>query len=109
VDDLADACVFVMNLPQKEYHQETDPMLAHINIGTGTDLNIAELAQMIAGVVGFEGRIEFDASMPDGAPRKLLDVSKLARMGWEAGIPLDEGLKQTYAWFLENIGHTRKE
>jgi len=108
VDDLADACVFVMNLPQKEYHQESDPMLSHINIGTGTDLSIAELAEIIAGVVGFDGRIEFDTSMPDGAPRKLLDVSKITRMGWQNSFPLEEGLTQTYAWYLENIRNARE-
>jgi len=105
VDDLADACVFVMNLPQKEYQAETQPMLSHINVGTGTDLSIANLSEMIAHVVGFKGRIVFDPGMPDGTPRKLLDVSKLTRMGWKAGTPLKEGLAQTYAWFLEHLRH----
>ncbi len=100
VDDLADACVFVMNLPQKDYQRETDPMLSHINVGTGIDMSIKELAEMIARVVGFKGHIEFDPTKPDGTPRKLLDVSKLTRMGWQADMPLEEGLTNTYAWFL---------
>jgi len=102
VNDLADACVFVMNLPRAAYRRETEPMLSHINAGTGTDISIADLADMIARVVGFKGRILFDPAMPDGTPRKRLDVSKLSRMGWRAGISLEQGLKQTYAWFLKN-------
>ena len=107
VDDLADACVFVMNLPRKDFQQETAPMLSHINVGTGEDLGIGELAEIIAGVVGFDGRIAFDPTMPDGAPRKLLDVSKLTRMGWKAGIPLEKGLQETYAWFVDNLNDIR--
>ena len=107
VDDLADACAFVMDLPQNDYRQKTAPMLSHINIGTGKDISIAELARMIACVVGFKGCIEFDTTMPDGAPRKLLNVEKLTRMGWQADIPLKDGLKQSYAWFLEHLEEIR--
>ena len=101
VDDLAEACVFVMNLPQSDYRRETQPMLSHINVGTGKDISIAEVSEMIARAAGFVGRIVFDPAMPDGAPRKLLDVSKLTRLGWQARIPLETGLKQTYAWFTQ--------
>jgi GDP-L-fucose synthase len=75
---------------------------SHINVGTGTDLSISELAQTIAEVVGFEGEIHFDASKPDGTPRKLLDVSKLSALGWQSNILLKEGIQKTYDWFLEN-------
>src|SRR3546814_9868846 len=77
-------------------------MLSHINVGTGLDCTIRELAETIARVVGFKGRLVFDSSKPDGAPRKLLDVSRLAQIGWRAGIGLEEGLGETYRWFLEN-------
>jgi nucleoside-diphosphate-sugar epimerase len=107
VDDLADACMFIMNMPREDYSQATEPMLSHVNVGTGTDISIASLAQMIAEVVGFEGEIVYDTSMPDGTPRKLLDVSKLVGMGWKPEITLEEGLKQTYAWFQENISEAR--
>jgi GDP-L-fucose synthase len=75
-------------------------MYSHINVGTGVDVSIRELAEMIAAVVGFRGELVFDRSKPDGAPRKLLDVSRLRRLGWEAHIGLREGLMQTYGWFL---------
>ncbi|MDR2208218.1 MAG: GDP-L-fucose synthase [Azoarcus sp.] len=101
VDDLAAACVHVMNLPSATYRAHTQPMLSHINVGTGTDCSIAELAQTLAEVTGFKGALKFDASKPDGAPRKLLDVSRLQSLGWEATIGLNEGLRSTYQWFLE--------
>ncbi|GHG97701.1 GDP-L-fucose synthase [Pseudodonghicola xiamenensis] len=100
VDDMAEASLFVMDLPQQIYARETEPMLSHINVGTGSDVSILELAQMVARTVGYQGRIVTDPSKPDGTPRKLMDVSRLARLGWRAGIPLAEGLAQTYAWFL---------
>ena len=102
VDDLAEACVFIMQMGKEEYAQKTEPMLSHVNVGTGQDISIAELAGVIAEVVGFDGEIVYDASMPEGTPRKLLDVSKIHEMGWKAGSSLKEGLQQTYAWFLEN-------
>jgi GDP-L-fucose synthase len=107
VDDMAEAAVFVMELPAEDYQAQTEPMLSHINVGTGEDCTIAELAQTMAEVVGFEGDLEFDTSRPDGTPRKLLDVSRIKAMGWEAGISLREGLADTYAWYLANEGSLR--
>lgn len=100
VDDMAEASLFVLDLPKVAYDANTAPMLSHINVGTGTDVSILEAAQMMAAVVGFRGRIALDPGKPDGAPRKLLDVSRLAAMGWRAKTPLRQGLEQTYAWFL---------
>ena len=102
VDDMADACVFVMNLSTEAYQQETQPMLSHINVGTGEECSINELAQTIASVVGYEGKIKCDASKPNGAPRKLMDVSRLEKLGWKSKTCLEEGLKNTYAWMLKN-------
>lgn len=107
VDDLAEACLFIMNMRQEEYSKATEPMLSHINVGTGTDISISELANMIAGVTGFQGEIVYDTSMPDGTPRKLLDVSRISEMGWQARISLQHGLKKTYAWFLDNAHEVR--
>ena len=101
VDDMAEASLFVLNLDDKIYQRETEPTLSHINVGSGVDVTIGELAQIVADVTGFQGTLEFDATKPDGAPRKLMNVSRLARLGWEATIPLQEGVKETYNWFLE--------
>ena len=100
VDDMAEASLFVLNLDKATYDRETDPMLSHINVGSGTDVTIRELAETIAEVTGFKGRLTFDASKPDGTPRKLMDVSRLARMGWSAKTPLNVGIRQTYDWFI---------
>ncbi|MBB5187717.1 GDP-L-fucose synthase [Zhongshania antarctica] len=100
VDDMAEASVFVMNLSKAVYAANTQEMLSHINVGTGIDCTIAELAQTMAKVTGFNGVIRFDADKPDGAPRKLMDVSRLANMGWRASISLEVGLSSTYRWFL---------
>lgn len=102
VDDMAAASVYIMNLDQKTYLANTDPMLSHINVGTGVDCTIRELAETMAEVTGFEGRLEWDAGKPDGTPRKLMDVSKLERMGWKASVSLKDGLTETYKWFLEH-------
>ena len=102
VDDMAAASIHVMELEDSIYQQFVSPMLSHINVGTGTDCSIAQLAELMAEVVGFTGKIVFDPSKPDGTPRKLLDVSRLKRLGWEPKISLPEGLKATYAWFVEN-------
>lgn len=102
VDDMAEGSLFVMDLDQETYVANTEPMLSHINIGTGTDVAIAELARMIAEVTGFTGRISFDTTKPDGTLRKLMDISRLADMGWRAGIGLQEGLAQTHRWFLSH-------
>lgn len=108
VDDMAEACVFVMNLDADTYHAHTQPMASHINVGTGVDCTIRELAETIGRVTGFTGRIAFDASKPDGTPRKLLDVSRLKAMGWTARIPLEEGLRDAYAWFLAHQANFRQ-
>jgi nucleoside-diphosphate-sugar epimerase len=107
VDDMAEACAFLLNLPKDVYAENTEPMLSHINVGTGSDVSIADLARAIAQVTGFEGRISFDATKPDGAPRKLLNVSRLTNMGWTAGVSLEEGIRQTYDWYLANQGSLR--
>jgi len=98
VDDLADACFFLM----QDYSDEQ-----FINIGIGEDISILELAQLIAKVVGYEGKIETDPSKLDGTPRKLMDVSRLQELGWKASIGLEQGLLETYKWFLENHAHAR--
>jgi nucleoside-diphosphate-sugar epimerase len=100
VDDMAAASVFVMDLDAQTYAAHTDPMLSHINVGSGRDLSILELAQMVAHVVGFKGEIRTDPSKPDGTLRKLMDSSRLRDMGWTPTIPLREGIQGTYAWFL---------
>ena len=107
VDDMARACVHVMNLDAETYAAHTQPMLSHINVGTGVDLSIRELAETVAAVVGFSGTIGFDASKPDGAPRKLLDVSRLEALGWSASTGLRDGLQSTYDWFLANRDRLR--
>lgn len=102
VDDMAAACVHVMELDKAFYQSHTQPMLSHINIGAGKDCTIKELAELIAKTTGFTGELVFDASKPDGTPRKLLDVSRLDVLGWQASIGLEQGLHDTYQWFLEN-------
>ena len=102
VDDMARASIHVMNLDSTIYAANTSPMLSHINVGKGDDVTIAELAQLIKEVVGFQGAIEFDVSKPDGTPRKLMDSSRLNSLGWRAGVELKEGLTLVYADFLSN-------
>ena len=101
VDDMAAACIHVMNLDKSLYEQHTSPMLSHINVGYGDDATIAELATLVAKTVGFTGSIDYDATKPDGTPRKLMDSTRLNQLGWEATISLEEGLKMTYQDFLE--------
>jgi GDP-L-fucose synthase len=96
VDDMAAACVHVMNLEREVYAAATSPMHSHINVGTGEDVTIAELARLVGETVGYQGRIVFDTSKPDGTPRKLLDVSKLKALGWQATTSLPEGLRRTW-------------
>jgi GDPmannose 4,6-dehydratase/GDP-L-fucose synthase len=105
---MAAATLFVMDLPEEAYRAATRPMLSHINVGYGDDVSIADLAQLIAEVTGFTGRISFDATKPDGTARKLMDVSRLREMGWAAKIPLEEGVRTTYEWFLENHAALRE-
>ncbi len=102
VDEMAAASIYVMDLEPAIYQQHTQPMLSHINVGTGVDCTIRELVETVAKVVGYQGRIEFDSSKPDGAPRKLMDVSRLKQLGWQAQVSLEQGLQQTYQWFLQN-------
>jgi len=91
-----------MDIDKKTLESEVDPMLSHINIGTGTDITIKDVAQIVKEVVGFYGEIVFNTEMSDGTKRKLLDISKLERLGWKPVITLKDGLKETYEWFLEN-------
>lgn len=102
VDDMAAASVHVMELEADIYQANTQPMLSHINVGTGQDCTIRELAETIAKVTEYKGRLSFDATKPDGASRKLMDVSRLRALGWEAGIGLEEGLSDAYQWFVKN-------
>jgi len=102
VDDMAAASIHVMELDREVWLDNTEPMLSHINVGTGVDCTIRELAQTLAQVTGFKGRVVFDATKPDGTPRKLLDVSRLHALGWRHEISLEQGLASTYQWFLEN-------
>jgi GDP-L-fucose synthase len=102
VDDMASACLHIMELPFERYQRYTQPRLSHINVGTGTDCSIRELAETIARITRFKGRLEFDASKPDGTPRKLLDVSTLTALGWRATTDLEKGVSETYKWFLEH-------
>jgi len=100
VDDMAEGSLFVLNLDKNIYQANTNPTLSHINVGTGKDITIKELAETMKDVVGFEGKLFFDTSKPDGAPRKLIDVNRLSKLGWNYSINLKEGLKKTYQWYL---------
>lgn len=108
VDDMAAASVFVMNADVETYQANTETMLSHLNVGTGEDCTIAEMALTMADVVGFVGRVVFDSTKPDGTPRKLMDVSKLNALGWKYSISLKEGLAMTYEWFLQHQDDFRK-
>ncbi|MDB2517152.1 GDP-L-fucose synthase, partial [Planktomarina temperata] len=107
VDDMAAASLFVLNLPKATYNENTDPMLSHINVGTGVDISILELAQLVAKVTGFKGKISTDLTKPDGTMRKLMDVGRLSQMGWSACIELEQGLADTYEWYLANAQTAR--
>jgi len=100
VDDMAEASLFVLELDEHTYKDNTQPMLSHINVGTGKDTTIREVAETMKRVVGYQGKLTFDATKPDGATRKLIDVSRLSNMGWKYGIDLDDGLKKTYKWYI---------
>jgi GDP-L-fucose synthase len=103
VDDLAKACIHIMNIKKEAYQQKTKKMLSHINIGFGSDISIRELAYKIASIVNYKGNILFDHSKPSGTPRKLLDSSLINELGWQPEISLDEGLKITYEDYKSNI------
>lgn len=103
VDDMAAACILVMNIDKEIYSLNTHQMLSHINVGSGIDCTIRELAETIAQVTGFKGKLVFDSSMPDGTPRKLMDISRLEKLGWRQKITLRKGLSDTYKWYIANI------
>ena len=107
VDDMAAASLFVLNLSKDIYRENTEPMLSHINVGTGTDISILELAQMVAKITGYSGKISTNPSKPDGTMRKLMDVGRLDKMGWHASIGLEQGLADTYKWYLANMQSAR--
>jgi nucleoside-diphosphate-sugar epimerase len=108
VDDMAEASLFVLDLDKGIYDANTEPMLSHINVGTGTDITILDLAKLVAKVTGYEGKISNDPSKPDGTMKKLMDVSRLEKMGWKARVGLEEGVAETYQWFLENQDNFRR-
>jgi len=107
VDDMASASVFVLGLSEEVYQSHTRPMLSHINVGTGVDCTIRELAETIKKVVGFEGALVFDASKPDGTARKLMSTDRLKELGWQPAVSLDKGLELTYAWYLDAINQSK--
>ena len=108
VDDMAAASIYVMELDQQTYADNTQEMLSHINVGTGVDCTIRELVETVAKVVGYQGEIVFDISKPDGAPRKLMNVERLKSLGWKYTISLEQGLANSYQWFLDNQDSFRK-
>ena len=103
VDDMAQASLFVLELNEETYKANTQPMLSHINVGTGKDITIREMAETMKKVVGFKGELTFDTTKPDGAPRKLIDVTRLKRMGWRCSMDLKDGLTKTYTWYLKSF------
>lgn len=107
VDDMAAASIHVMELHQAKYNENTQPMLSHINVGTGVDCSIREMAETMASVTGYHGEIVFDSTKPDGTPRKLMDVSRLKKLGWQYHYNLRDGLELTYKWYLANIDSFR--
>lgn len=107
VDDMADGCLHVMNIDKPLYDIHTTPTSSHINVGTGHEVSIAELATLIASVVGYSGEIRFDSGKPDGTPRKLLDVSRLDKMGWKHKVSLADGVDRTYSAFLSGTPRNR--
>lgn len=104
VDDLASAAIFIQNLDKISFENYTQPMLSHLNVGSGSEISIKELAILIRETVGYNGKILFDTSKPDGTPRKLMNSNRLNKMGWHHKIDLQDGLKNTYEWFKKNIG-----
>ena len=109
VDDMAEASLFVSRLPKEQYDAHTDPRLSHINVGTGKEISIADVAKLIAEVTGFQGQIDFDTTKPDGPPRKLMNVTRLTNLGWTARISLRDGLENAYRWYLENADNLREK
>ena len=107
VDDMAAASLFVLNVSKDIYGENTEPMLSHINVGTGTDISILKLAQLVAKITGYRGKIITDPSKPDGTMRKLMYVGRLDKMGWRTRIQLEQGLADTYQWYLANMQSAR--
>ena len=103
VDDMAEASLFVLDLDPKVYAAETQAMLSHINVGSGTDITIGDLARLVAKTTAYSGQLVFDPTKPDGTMRKLMDVSRLERLGWKAKIGLEQGIRETYAWYLAQL------
>ncbi len=103
VDDMAEASLFVLSLDKKTYQENTKTMLSHINVGTGKDTTIRDMAEIMKDVISFKGKLSFDTSRPDGVPRKLTDISRLSNMGWHSKINLREGLEKTYKWYVKNV------
>ncbi len=102
VDDLAAACIHVMNIPKNMYNKYTKPMLSHVNVGYGSDIMIRDLARLIASTVGYDGEITYDKTKPDGTPKKLMDSSLINNLGWKAQVNLEQGLKLAYEDYLKN-------
>jgi GDP-L-fucose synthase len=109
VEDMAAACLHVMALSEDQYQSCTEPMLSHLNVGTGQDVTVRELAETIQDVVGYQGQISWDSTKPDGTPRKLMDISKLKSLGWQPNVALKEGLDRTYKWFIEHQGQFKAQ
>ncbi|MFG3454839.1 GDP-L-fucose synthase [Stutzerimonas stutzeri] len=107
VDDMAAACVHVLNLDSTDYYDQVTTMVSHVNVGSGIDYSIKELVDILADISEFQGEIVYDSSKPDGAPRKLMDVSRLARLGWNSSIPLVAGLRDTYSWYTQEHERAR--
>jgi GDP-L-fucose synthase len=101
VDDLAAACLHVMGLDKGTYERHTQPMLSHVNVGSGVEISIRDLAGLVAQTVGYRGAIALDPTKPDGTPRKLMDSARIDALGWRPAIGLEQGLRQTYAAFLQ--------
>ena len=108
VDDMADACISVMNAPRESYEAVTQERVSHLNVGTGVDCSIAQLALLMKEVTGYTGEIIFDSSKPDGTPRKLLNVDRVEALGWKAKTSLSDGLNLTYQWYLNNASQLRQ-
>jgi GDP-L-fucose synthase len=103
VDDMAEASLFVLELDKDVYEANTQPMLSHINVGSGKDTTIRELAEIMKETTGYKGKIIFDIAKPEGPARKLIDITRLKKMGWEHNVGLKEGLKNTYEWYLQQM------
>ena len=102
VDDAADACILLMNISKEKYESITDDMLSQVNIGSGEEITIKSLVEILVEVIGFEGDINFDTSKPDGTPRKVMDISKISSLGWKPKYSLKEGIEKAYKWFQNN-------